>query len=98
MTVGDVMLASGRCRVSWEAHDERPGSPGTFRLTARSSVSGRPLEEIANQRGEGRGSVELGEEDRRTYDFTVESQGSRWTFTVEDLVAVRAGEAPQAPR
>jgi hypothetical protein len=89
-TIGDVMLASGRFRVRWETRDEDAPGQGTFRLTARSSVSGRPLEEIADQRGPGQGSVELGEEDRRIYDFTVESAHVSWSFTVEDIVSVEA--------
>jgi hypothetical protein len=93
-TIGDVMLASGRFRVRWETRDEDSPGQGTFRLTARSAVSGRPLEEIANQRGPGQGSVEIGEEDRRIYDFTVESAHLNWSFSIDDIMTV---EAPGRP-
>ncbi len=87
-TIGDVMLDSGRFRVTWETrHPAVPGG-GTFRLTARSSVSGRPLQEVADHRGEGQGRVEFDEEDRRIYDFTVESSAIEWSFTVEDVIVV----------
>jgi hypothetical protein len=87
-TIGDVMLASGRFRVSWRTSaQDSPGS-GHFKLTARSSVSGRPLQEVADHRGEGSGSIEFAEEDRRVYDFTVESESVEWSFTVDDVIAV----------
>ncbi len=87
-TIGDVMLASGRFRVTWQTTGETSLGAGRFRLTARSSVSGRPLEEVADHRGEGRGSREFGDEDRRTYDFTVESDHVHWSFTVDDVIVV----------
>ena len=37
---------------------------------------------------EGSGSIEFAEEDRRIYDFTVESDGVEWSFTVDDVIAV----------
>lgn len=87
-TIGDVMLASGRFRVTWQTSDEASPGAGRFVLTARSSVSGRPLQEVANYVGEGGGTIEFGEEDRRIYDFTVESANVQWSFTVDDVIAV----------
>ncbi len=87
-TIGDVMLASGRFRVSWRTSAQGSPDTGHFTLTARSSVSGRPLQEVADHRGEGSGSIEFAEEDRRIYDFTVESDGVEWSFTVDDVIAV----------
>jgi hypothetical protein len=86
------MLASGRFRVRWETRGEDAPGQGTFRLTARSSVSGRPLEEIVNLRGPGQGSVEVGDEDRRIYDFTVESAHLHWSFWVDDVMTIEAPE------
>lgn len=87
-TIGDVMLASGRFRVSWRTSGEVSPGTGYFSLTARSSVSGRPLQDVANHRGEGSGAIEFAEEDRRVYDFTVESDNIEWSFTVDDVIAV----------
>ena len=87
-TIGDVRLASGRFRVTWQATAESAPGAGRFTLTARSSVSGRPLQEIADHQGEGGGTVEFAEEDRRIYDFTVESANVQWSFTVDDVIAV----------
>lgn len=87
-TIGDVMLASGRFRVTWRTSAQDSPDAGHFKLTARSSVSGRPLQEVADHRGEGSGSIEFAEEDRRVYDFTVESERVEWSFTVDDVIAV----------
>lgn len=87
-TIGDVRLASGRFRVTWQTTGEAAPGTGRFALTARSSVSGRPLEEVADHQGEGGGTIEFGEEDRRIYDFTVESANIQWSFTVDDVIAV----------
>lgn len=87
-TIGDVMLASGRFRVTWSTTGEVTPGSGRFRLTARSSVSGRPLHEVADHRGEGGATLEFGDEDRRIYDFTIESENITWSFTVDDVIAV----------
>lgn len=87
-TIGDVRLASGRFRVTWQTTGEAPPGAGRFVLTARSSVSGRPLQEVADHLGEGGGTIEFGEEDRRIYDFTVESANVQWSFTVDDVITV----------
>lgn len=87
-TIGDVMLASGRFRVTWRTSGEVSPGTGRFTLTARSSVSGRPLQEVADHRGEGSGTIEFAEEDRRIYDFTVDSDNVEWSFTVDDVIAV----------
>ncbi len=96
-TIGDVTIDSGRFRVSWETRDEHPPGSGTFRLTVRSPVSGRPLQVMADHQGAGSGSAHF-EDDRRTYDFTVESANLEWSFTVEELIGVDANApSPSAP-
>jgi hypothetical protein len=88
-TIGDVLIDSGRFRINWHTQAGRAPGSGTFRLTVRSSVSGRPLQVIADHHGTGNGSVDF-EEDRRSFDFTVDSANVEWSFTVEELVAVDA--------
>jgi len=66
---------------------------GTFRLTVRSAISGRPIQVIADHRGPGSGSVDFND-DPRLYDFLVDSTNVHWAFTVEELFDV---DAPLRP-
>lgn len=86
-TLGDVS-SEGYFRIRWQTRDEDPTGSGTFRLTIRSGVSGRPLEVAADFKGEGSGVFDF-EDSPRVYDFLVESENVTWSFTVEDVVAVR---------
>lgn len=84
-TLGDVS-SEGSFRIRWQTRDEDPTGSGTFRLTIRSGVSGRPLEVAADVKGEGSGVFDF-EDSPRVYDFLVESENVTWSFTVEDVVA-----------
>jgi hypothetical protein len=95
-TIGDVMSESGRLRVRWETRGDGSSDKGTFRLTARSAVSGRLLQVVADHRGDGQGATDV-EDDRRTYDFTIESANLTWSVTVEDVIVVDAGERSPTP-
>src|SRR5687767_1137920 len=53
-TIGFVS-ESGRFRVTWQVISEEPPKSGSFRLTAHSAVSGRPIQLIADHRGIGAG-------------------------------------------
>lgn len=86
-TLGDVS-SEGHFRVRWTTRDENPRGSGTFRLTIRSGISGRPLQ-AADHTGEGSGVVDF-EDSPRVYDFLVESENVHWSFTIEDVVAVAA--------
>jgi hypothetical protein len=57
---------------------------GTFRLTVRSAISGRPIQVIADHQGAGSGTVDF-KDDPRMYDFLVDSTNVDWAFTVEEL-------------
>jgi hypothetical protein len=85
-TIGFVS-ESGRFDVSWETRNERPAGTGTFRLTVHSAVSGRPIQVLADQRGEGRGRASVAD-DPRPYNFMVESANIEWSFSVEETVGV----------
>ena len=87
-TLGDVS-SEGHFRVRWTTRDENPRGSGTFRLTIRSGISGRPLQVAADHTGEGSGVVDF-EDSPRVYDFLVESENVHWSFTIEDVVAVAA--------
>jgi hypothetical protein len=82
-TIGFVS-ESGVFRVNWKTRSERAPDSGTFRLTVRSAISGRPIRIIADQRGEGSGTVDF-VDDPRLYEFIVESAGLRWWFDAEEL-------------
>jgi hypothetical protein len=81
-TIGFVS-ESGVFRVNWKTRNERPAGSGTFRLTVRSAISGRPIRIIAEQRGEGSGSVDF-VDDPRLYEFIVESANVGWWFDAEE--------------
>jgi hypothetical protein len=85
MTLGDVESHSGRFRIRWETRDGDGAQIGTFRLTVRSAISGRPIEVVADHRGEGKGSVDFADLPR-IYDFVVESANLTWSFSVEEDV------------
>lgn len=85
-TLGDVN-SEGHFRIRWETRDENPKGRGTFRLTIRSGISGRPLQVAADHKGEGSGVVDF-EDSPRVYDFLVESENVTWSFSVDDVVPV----------
>ena len=83
----DFVSESGKFRITWETRGEQTKGAGTFRLTVHSGVSGRPLREVADQRGEAKGSV-MFEDDPRPYHFMVESANLEWSVTAEEIVTV----------
>jgi hypothetical protein len=85
---------SGRFRIRWQTGDESPPDTGRFRLTVHSAVSGRPLQVVADHRGEGSGSANF-EDDPREYNIMVESANVRWSVAVDELVAAYAHDAPK---
>jgi hypothetical protein len=84
-TIG-VVSESGRLRVRWETRNETTPGSGTFRLSLHSAVSGRPIQLLADSRGESHGAAEV-IEDPRPYHFMVESTNLDWSFSVEEIVA-----------
>ncbi|MCA1586591.1 MAG: hypothetical protein LC791_18075 [Acidobacteria bacterium] len=89
-TIG-VPSDSGRFRIAWQTRDEHPAGSGTFRLTVHSAVSGRPIQVVADHRGEGSGSAEF-DDDPRPYNFMVDSAHVEWSLTVEEVVIVSASD------
>jgi hypothetical protein len=74
---------TGTLRVQWQTSDEAPPGYGTFRLTAHSAISGRPLEQVVEQRGAGSGTGYINQ-DPRVFYLLVESARLSWKFTVEE--------------
>jgi len=79
---------SGSFRITWTTRNQDPALPGSFELTLRSGISGRPLRVIAEHRGAGAGSEEFGD-DPRIYEFLVESSRIEWSIAVEETFAPR---------
>ena len=82
-TVGDIPSETGRFRIHWETTNETPAGTGTFKLTLRSAISGRPLQLVVDHKGAGAGTADY-DEGPRTYDFLVESVNLDWTFRVDE--------------
>jgi hypothetical protein len=79
---------SGSFRITWQARNQNPARPGTFQLTLRSGISGRPMQVIADHLGAGGDTVEFGD-DPRIYEFLVESSGIDWSISVQETFAPR---------
>jgi hypothetical protein len=84
-TLGFVSEA-GSFRITWSARNTNSADLGTFQLTLRSGISGRPMKVIADSHGASAGSVEFGD-DPRMYEFLVESAGIDWSISVDETFA-----------
>lgn len=82
-SVGDIPSETGRFHIVWETSNESPRGTGTFKLTMRSAISGRPLQLVADHKGVGTGTADY-DEGPRTYDFLVESANLDWKFRVDE--------------
>jgi len=82
----DLVSDSGRFHITWEARNEHPPNTGRFRLTVHSAVSGRPIQVVADHRGEGSGSADFAD-DPRVYNFVVDSTNVEWAFSVNEIIA-----------
>ena len=91
-TIGFVS-ESGRFRVEWTVQHEQAPGKGMFRLTVHSAVSGRPLQVIADQRGEGSGSAEFAD-DPRPYNLMVESEDVEWSVKVDAVTTTVDAKQP----
>ena len=92
-TVGDIPSETGRFKIFWETSNESPAGTGTFKLTMRSAVSGRPMQLVADHKGVGTGTASY-DEGPRTYDFLVESANVDWSFRVEETSGEYANGSP----
>jgi hypothetical protein len=83
-TIG-LVSDTGRFHIDWDARNEQPSGTGTFRLAVHSAVSGRPIQVITEQRGEGRGSADF-QDDPRPYNLMIESANVDWSISVDEVV------------
>lgn len=78
-------MEGGQWRIKWETtHETSPGA-GTFRVTAHSAVSGRPIQLAVDHRGVGHG-IGIVTEDPRLYHLVIESANVDWSIVVEEAV------------
>jgi hypothetical protein len=74
---------SGALRIRWQTTSGSAAVDGSFRLTARSAISGRELEQAVDQRGPGNGTAYVSQ-DPHVFYMSIESSGLDWTFSVEE--------------
>jgi hypothetical protein len=80
---------TGTLRVHWETHPaagETADPAGSFRLTAHSAISGRPLQQVVDSSGAGAG-VGYVSQDPHVFYMAVEASHLSWKFSVEEGVA-----------
>lgn len=78
---------SGRFRIRWVAKNESPANNGRLHLTVHSAVSGRPLQEVLDYRGEGSGTVDFND-NPRSYNIMVDSVNVDWSIAVDGVSGV----------
>jgi hypothetical protein len=91
-TIG-VNSDTGRFHISWQARNEHPAGSGTFRLAVHSAVSGRPIQLITEQRGEGGGSADF-QDDPRPYNLMIDSANLDWSISVDEVVVATRPAIP----
>ena len=80
---------SGSLRLRWETRVVNPvnnANPGTFRLTAHSAISGRPIKLAVDEHGVGQGTAYV-DDDPHVFYMVVESANLDWAFTVDEAFA-----------
>jgi hypothetical protein len=88
---------TGALRMHWQTRNESPRGTGTFRLILHSAISGRPLQDTVDEKGQGEGTVYIAE-DPRVFYALVESANLDWSLTVEEAVFGSQTENPQKAR
>jgi hypothetical protein len=88
-----LVSQSGKFRLRWQTHLEPGREAGAtyFKLTVHSGVSGRALQEAANQRGPGEGAYNV-EDDPRPFNLMVEAEGLTWRIVADEIVLTRSQE------
>jgi hypothetical protein len=81
---------TGTLRVRWDTtsasgQGTAPATAGSFRLEARSAISGRLLQEVVDHSGAG-GGVGYVQQDPHVFYIVVESTQLNWEFTVEEAI------------
>ncbi len=82
---------TGALRMHWRTVNESPTGSGRFRLILQSAISGRDLQEIVDEKGQGENTA-YAADDPRVFQISVDSANVDWWFTVEEATfGSRAG-------
>ena len=76
---------TGAMRIRWTTTHAAPA--GVFTLTIHSAISGRPMEMVVDQKGDGSGTTYFSD-DPRVFFAVVDAKNLEWTFTIEEPVDV----------
>ena len=87
---------TGALRMHWQTRNEAPKGAGRFRLMLQSAISGRDLQEIVDEKGQGENTA-YAADDPRVFQVSVDSANVDWSFTVEEAVfGTRTGNPKEA--
>jgi hypothetical protein len=78
-------IDSTEWRIKWQTKGAVSSDTATFHVVVHSAVSGRPLMEAVEQRGNGHGIAYVTEEPR-LFHLVIESKGLDWSVAVEEAV------------
>ncbi len=78
-------IASTQWRIKWETKDAASPDVGLFHVVVHSAVSGRPLMDAVEHRGNGHGIAYV-TDDPRLYHLVIDSKGVDWSVAVEEAV------------
>jgi hypothetical protein len=87
---------SGQLRIRWRATNGPSSGDGSFRLTAHSAISGRPLQVAVDRQGAGEGTAFV-DQDPHVFYMSVESAKLDWSFTVEEAISGTIQGVPSTP-
>ncbi len=76
---------TGAMRIRWQT--SHAGADGSFQLTIHSAISGRPMQTVVEQTGDGEGTAYFSD-DPRVFFAVVDSKHLDWTFTIDEPVDV----------
>ena len=76
---------SGAMRIRWQT--SHAGTSSLFQVTIHSAISGRPMQTVVDQQGDGGGTAYFSD-DPRVFFAVVDSKNIDWTFTIEEPVDV----------
>jgi len=76
---------TGALRVHWRTKNEARTGAGRFRIVLQSAISGRDLQEVVDETGQGEDTAYVAD-DPRVFQISVASADVDWWFTVEEAV------------
>lgn len=78
-------ISSTQWRIKWQTKGAASPTGGTFHVVVHSAVSGRPIADAVNHRGNGSGIAYV-TDDPRLYHLVIESAGVDWSIQVQEAV------------